>query len=1452
MPDRKPFRDLPTMLPAEEASAQTFASAKGDGDLFVVGIGASAGGLEACKRLLAALPADSGLAFIIVQHLDPNHESMMVTLLSGSTEMSVSQAVEGMLVEIDNVYVIPPGHYLSISDNVLHLTLPVERHGARLPFDFLLNAMAASVGAHAACVILSGSGSDGTLGIKAIKRGGGIVIAQDPKEAGYDGMPRNAIESGKVDFILPISGIAERLIQFKKDFNLPKDLSRLARIITLLRSKTSHDFTLYKAGTLERRIARRMAVAGFSENDSDGYLAVLATDPTERDQLVEDLLINVTQFFRDAKVFETLSADLIPEIVSNAVDQTIRIWVAGCSTGEETYSLAMLFSEHIKSVNSAIKLQIFASDVDPEAVAAAREGVYPFSIEGAVSTQRLKQFFNKEERGYAVSVELRASVIFAVHDVLADPPFSNLDLISCRNLLIYLQPEAQAKVISIFNFALRKNGVLLLGSAETVSASDDRFSVISKSARLFRKTGSKARHDLQFEIPGGRLVRAVSRTEPASSPETAIDVGELCRRIVLEIHAPASVLINERMETLYSSGPTELYLQVTRGYPTQDLGAMMQPALRARVKVALSTASRDKMRVIMPGGVTVRDGIAIPFNIDIVPASSPGSKLFLVSFVDQPTPTRRSEIGTAIEADTSQMGELRQELSDARAELETMFQNQDLSKQEQNLRNEEALSINEEFQSTNEELVTSKEELQSLNEELTALNSQLQETLERSRTTSNDLQNVLYSTDVATLFLDTDLKIRFFTPATKSIFMIIATDIGRPLTDFHWVVGDDELVEDALRVLEDRKPIERDIEAKDGGWFSRRILPYRTHDNADGGVVITFTNVTQRKKTKLALKLAQEDAEQANAAKSRFMAAASHDLRQPLQTLTLLTALLSKTTISEAGKKFLIKMEETTDSMGGILNTLLDINQIDAGIIKPELESVPIGDLIERLGKEFIYLSESRGLALRTVPCSLYVNSDPRIIEQMIRNLISNAIKYTKKGTILIGCRRHRDRLSIQVWDSGLGIPKAELTAIFNEFHQIDNIRHDRSQGLGLGLSIVQRLAHLLGHDVQVRSNLGKGSVFSIEVEVATSPPKIFEDISEKDTSRAAQNSAPKIGSILIVEDDPDIRHLLEMFLIEEGHAVAAANCGESALRIASAAIMKPDIVIVDYNLSNSTNGLQVVAQLRKLLADSFSVIVCTGDISTKTLKSIAESDCMHMSKPMKLNDLKENIQRALSEKEVITNWKLPAQINVVPQERRTIFVVDDDAAFRSAMTAIFHSKGYHVEGFPDCETFLESAREEINTCLILDSNLPGINGLEMLQKLSASQSKIPVIMLTGQGDIKVAVQAMKEGAIDFVEKPASKAKLLACVERAFEHARGSEKLTAGRERAVGQIASLTSRQRQIMDLVLAGHPSKNIAADLFISQRTVENHRASIMEKTGTKSLPALARLAVLAAGTS
>ncbi|OYU50450.1 MAG: histidine kinase [Rhizobiales bacterium PAR1] len=1433
------------------------------GLLSLVTIGASAGGLEACQHFLDGMAVGHGLAFILVQHLDPTHPSLMVDLLAGHTAMTVTQAEDGALIAADHLYVIPPGTYLSVKSGMLQLSEPNARHGARLPFDFLLHSVAEAYGKRAQALILSGTGADGSLGLNSIKDQGGYVIAQEPTEAAFDGMPQSAIATGRVDRVLRVADMPSALIRHALEVNLsrqgesagtqailpdaPSEAETLARIIALLRQETPHDFTTYKPGTLHRRIRRRMVLAGCA--NLDAYFTLLKERPAECTLLANDMLINVTAFFRDVKVFALLEKTTIPDLIlRHEADDAIRVWVPGCSTGEEAYSIAMLFRDALAALKRTNKLQVFASDVDPDAVATAREGLYAEAAVAQVTPDRLKRYFTKEAHGYRILPELRASMVFTVQDVLSDPPFSRLDFISCRNLLIYLGAEAQESVIALLHFALKPGGVMLLGSAETAGAIEGRFEVISKAERLYRHIGRN-------RLPEGKTLRTradllkmtvVQKTNARAPSRTSY--ADLCRQAVIESYAPATMLINASHECLFSVGPIARFLNLSAGYPTHDLIDMVPFGLRTRLKATIANIGANKAKIQIEGGMDTRN---VPFTVEIQPLSLDGDALFLIAFVATVIASSESApVGDALtEGDTFRVADLEQQLVHSRAELADAIRTLEQTCEEQKALHEEALSVNEEFQSTNEELLTSKEELQSLNEELTALNNQLHEALERQRSTSNDLQNILYSTHVATLFLDLDLKIRYFTPATRALFHVIPGDIGRPLADLASLAADGALPEEARAVLATLLPVEREVESTDGTWFLRRILPYRADDNSVEGVVITFTNITDRKEIEgsleavaLALEEAKKQAETANIAKSRFLAAASHDLRQPLQSLTLIQGLLAKNVESDKGRQLVERLDQTLGAITGMMNTLLDINQIEAGTVEAKMIRFPVRDLLERMKDEFQFVAQAQKLDLRVVSSSRVIRSDPHLLEQMIRNLVANALKYTLSGKILLGCRSHAGGLSIEVWDTGIGIAESQLKAIFHEYHQIDNDARERNRGMGLGLAIVQRLGDLLGHHIGVRSHSGRGSVFAIEI--AFDPDDVLPLVAP---AALLPHPGPVVrtGTLLVVEDDPEVSELLDLHLSGEGHRVTTAKDGMEALERIANTGLRPDVVLADYNLPNGMDGLALAQALREKLGAALPVIILTGDISSETLRMIAQGDATQLNKPVSTADLSAAIQRKLAPENVPE-----PKADALPAPGGLVFVIDDDAAIRENLGAMLVDAGLEAQAFDSCEAFLADYTPNSGACIVVDAYLPGMSGLDLLHHLRATGNAVPAIMVTGRSDVAIAVEAMKAGAVDFIEKPVRAAGLLASIAHAIEMGQGSTQKRGWLEQAAARVARLTTRQREIMDLVLAGHPNKNIAADLGISQRTVENHRAAIMQKTGSKSLPALARLAFVLSG--
>jgi two-component system CheB/CheR fusion protein len=1419
-------------------------------DLPVIAIGASAGGLEACRAVLKEAPGDTPAAFILVLHLDPTHASMMVDLLAGHTRLSVVQASNGMAVKPGCLYVIPPGVFLTVDKRILHLSEPEGGKAVRLPFDVLLRSLALDMAAPSACIVLSGTGTDGSLGIGQIHAAGGRVIAQDPAEAGYPGMPDSAIATGYVDQILPAREMAAAIRDYLHALPQARGKDERAKpparsagdpagagydaLLSYLGQHAAQDFSLYKRGTLERRMARRMALLGLGEKDTARYLSILQDNAEERGQLVADLLIHVTSFFRDPDVFEHLSDKSLPRLIEALpADRPLRVWAAGCSTGEEAYSLAMVCLEALEAAGSGARLQVLASDVDPEAIATARAGYYSRDIEAFVSAERLARFFVAEDDGWRVISTLRDVIVFTVADLLSDPPFSRIDLVACRNVLIYLGPEAQKRVIARCCFALRPGGLLLLGAAEMPGQGDGCFAIEDKPSRLWRRVGRSLPGDLQFAAGKRESPAAPPGHEPARRPALA----DLCRRIVLDNYAPAAILLNSRLDVLYLLGPTEKYLKVTQGHPDPGIVGMLPKALRVRFRAAAAECTASNPKVTVSGGRTSESG---GFDITLHAVASGADTLLLACFVDAPRPDLAPGGTSAQKGEARRAADLEADLEATRNDLNDALRDLEQEVEAHGADAAEALSVNEEFQSTNEELLASKEELQSLNEELTALNGQLQETLERHRTTANDLQNVLFSTDIATLFLDLDLNIRFFTPAARAIFRVIPTDVGRPLADLASVSRDGDLAEEARAVLASHSASERETAGEGGKWYLRCIQPYRAEGGRVEGVVITYTDITERKRTNAALQAALEEADRATRAKSRFLASASHDLRQPLQSIAMLHTLMARNKGTTESQRLAALLDQTLGSMTEMLDSMLDANRIESGIVQPMMQPVALGPLMQRLADEFGPQCDLKGLKLRTAPCTVQVRTDPQLLERILRNLLTNAVKYTPRGGIVMGCRRRGPLVTVMVCDSGIGVPDSEIKAIFDAYHQGQGAAAMAGHGLGLGLSIVQRLAELMDHPIAVRSTPGKGSAFMITLPVTSAAP---ESPGATRSAPAPAKAASQTGTILLVEDEEPLRDLLAEVLEGAGHTVIARVNAREALAWAGEYASRPDLLLTDFDLQGGANGLTLAQDLPKILGRPLPSVILTGDITSSTLKAISGSACRHVTKPVKPGVLLELVSAQMGAARAGAKG-----VRTAGSTATAVHVIDDDPMICEAMRRLFEAEGWSVEAWTSAEAFLDAPRPNGAACLLVDNILPGMTGLDLVTQLRAEGCHLPAVMLTGHGDAALAVAAFKAGASDLIEKPASAAELLASVRHAIATAEDSLMQAAARQAAQEKFSTLTPRERDVLLEVLAGSPNKIIAVDLGINQRTVENHRAAVMRKTGAGSLPALIRLALAA----
>jgi len=857
----------------------------------IVGLGASAGGLAAFAAFFSGMPAqgDPGMAFVLVQHLAPDHDSLLTELIQRTTRMRVAEVQDGMRVEINCVYIIPPNRDMAFLDGALHLLEPVAARGHRLPIDYLFRSMAQDQRERAIGIILSGTGSDGSLGVRAIKDGGGMVMAQNTASCEFDAMPRSAMATGCVDYEMPPAEMPAKLIAYTShafgklprlvETGLPQSESALRKIFILLRSQTGHDFSQYKPTTIFRRIERRMAV--HQVDTLDAYVQYLQQTPPEVEALFRDLLIGVTSFFRDPEAFSALETLVIPALFEGKpAGGVVRAWAAGCSTGEEAYSIAILLQERLEALKQNYRIQVFATDIDSRAIAVARAGVYPASIAESVSPQRLARFFTAEDGGnaYRVHKSIRDMLVFSEQDLIKDPPFSRLDLISCRNLLIYLGADAQRKLVSLFHYALLPAGMLFLGTSETVGEFVDLFSPVERKAKLYQR-----KDDFQGaqRVALGRFLSPASRSRdptlavpPGAAQAAKVSLRELTEQSLLLQVPRVAVLINARGDVLYLHGRSGMYLEPHPGEAgISNILKMAREGLRRELTTALHKAVRSKEAVSIAGLQVRTNGHFTPVNLSVSPVAQSlaalESPLYLVT-LEQALPSVTAPSGGAAVSSTlsgeglardvsAQIAELNEELQAkeeylhaANAELETA--NEELKSS-----NEEMQSVNEELQSSNEELETSKEELQSINEELSTVNTELQTKVSDLSRANNDMNNLLAGTGIGTVFVDHSLRILRFTPAATQIINLILSDVGRPVGHIvSNLVGYDRLVADAQAVLDTLIPVEVDVQTTQGRYFTMRLLPYRTLENVIEGVVITFVDITEIVRTREALRKAND------------------------------------------------------------------------------------------------------------------------------------------------------------------------------------------------------------------------------------------------------------------------------------------------------------------------------------------------------------------------------------------------------------------------------------------------------------------------------------------------------------------------------------------------------------------------------------------------------------------
>ncbi|MFJ3372031.1 CheR family methyltransferase [Pseudomonas sp. NPDC086251] len=853
-------------------------------DFPVVGIGASAGGLQAIKLFFENMPQDNGMAFVIILHLSPDHESIADKIIQESTQMPVLQVSETVAIEKNRVYVISPAQRLTMNDGFLEVSTPESRESRHASIDLFFRDLADVHRERAFCVVLSGTGSDGAVGLSRIKEQGGITLAQAPEDAEFDGMPRAAIETNMVDLVLPVIDMPQKLLELwrnSQEISLPTvndpELQTVAAVsereavvaeqllhdvLIQLRTGTGHDFKHYKRATVLRRIERRMQVT--AQPDLRAYYNYLQSNPEETKALLGDMLIGVTNFFRDREAFEALERDVVPQLVSAAVSahpekEEIRIWSAGCSTGEEAYSLAMLLNDQLQLDNSAASMQLFATDIDERAISVGRAGLYPQAIITDVPPTRLRHYFIKEDDHYRIRKEIREKVLFAKHSLLSDPPFSQIDLIVCRNLLIYLDREVQREILQMFHFALRPGGFLFLGSSESADACHELFAPVDKRNRIFRaKTGANSRRTPT--MPRGGYVRSnVSREAPQSSARRKLSFADIHQR-ALEQSAPPSVIVDGNADILHMSESAGRFLRHVGGELSRNLLTLILPELRLEIRTTLFQVQQSGLPVKSREVPIKRDDrrylidlVAHPYKDE----ESDGDYILVIFEEVEVDPTELAA-STVLQTESQVLSNLERELQRTKLHLQDTIEQSEISSEELKASNEEMQAINEELRSATEELETSKEELQSINEELLTVNFELKTKVEETDKINDYLTNLIASTDIATVFVDRSMRIKWFTPRATDIFSMLPVDTGRSLLDITHRLHYDNLAGDAALVFESLNMIEREVSSTDNRWYIARLLPYRSSEDHIDGTVLTFIDITKRRAAEEELRLGEE------------------------------------------------------------------------------------------------------------------------------------------------------------------------------------------------------------------------------------------------------------------------------------------------------------------------------------------------------------------------------------------------------------------------------------------------------------------------------------------------------------------------------------------------------------------------------------------------------------------
>jgi len=1256
-------KNLPAVASAEEISQLE------EEALFpIVGIGASAGGLEAFSQLLTALPEDTGMAYVLVQHLDPNHESGLSGLLRKVARMPIEEAVHNTAVEPNHIYVIPPNVSMSIAKGVLQLTPREDTPKPFLSIDHFLCSLAKDQQEYALGVVLSGTGTDGTHGLEEIKAAGGIAFAQDEASAKYTGMPLSAMQSGCVDFILPPAGIAKELTRIGRHpylgrlrtetdqgFAISEDHYR--KIIGLLRTNVGVDFTAYRDTTIKRRILRRMALHAYKGLAE--YINLLENKPDEVKELYHDLLINVTSFFREPDAFEALKNIVFPELVKEKDSSSeIRIWVPGCSTGQEAFSLAMALLEFLDRKMVHPKIQIFATDLsDERSLARAREGLYPKNIETDVSPTRLQRFFNKEGEGYRISKQIREICIFAKHNVTADPPFSKMDLISCRNLLIYLAPPLQKRVIPTFHYALNPGGFLMLGASETVGGFTDMFAAVDQKRRIYVRKAVVIREYPHFTVKDFQMDKTNRTGIPAA---TSADWQREADRIVLNKYTPPGVLVNDNLDILQFRGRTSPYLEAPPGEPSHNLMRMACEGLFPVLRKTIDDCRRQNTAVHRPGVQIRRNGELSKVEIQVIPVTLPnsGEKCFLVLFEASgvpASPVKSEDNNTTPEPD--EIARLRQELASLHEYLQSTVEQKDAYNEELQASSEAILSSNEEMQSTNEELETAKEELQSINEELTTVNEQLSDRNKELNRLNSELKEardyaeaVVDTVREPLIILNADLRVQ---KANESFYRKFQVDPKHTENHFFYALGDGqwdipELRRRLEKILPEKMVLEdytiRHAFTGIGSKVMRINARRLAQKDPEPLILVAIEDVTERTWMEDELRQSTRKMADAECRKDEFLAMLAHELRNPLAPIRNAVQVMklpdaSAKRVSEARTI----IENQLNQVIRLVDDLLDMSRITSGKIELRIERVELATVVQSAVETSRPLMEAAGHTLKVaLPKEhVWLQGDSARLAQALSNLLNNSAKYTKgNGRIELTAECQDNTALIHIKDNGIGISADMLPRIFGMFSQVDSSIERAQGGLGIGLTLVKTLVELHGGSVKAHSEgIGRGSEFTVCLPLSSPPDDAKKPTAQKKKPSYKETSSKERSgkSVLVVDDNENSAKTMGWMLeLMFGHTVQRAHDGPSA--IAAAKSFLPDLVLLDIGLPGM-NGYEICRAMRRdpLLKNTMIVALTGwGQKEHRQLSREAGFDA-HLVKPVSPETL-QNLLESLEEGELLAS----------------------------------------------------------------------------------------------------------------------------------------------------------------------------------------------------------------------